>query len=208
MESRKQEGVEEGSVGHSSISFSIQNKNWKSVSIFDYPIFFFLHNGWMFHNFFPVLPCDQKWKINKERKKQLLFSTVNIKTTNQSIDILVISAKTVFESSVSYNDVTELEENSKFNVAINFQFLVFGGRIDQLITVQVTKVPRGEDLSAEVPRRGGEGGGKRLEGEERVLVLVVLVHAALIFRTYLAWAGMCLKVGDERSTCVEPTVFF
>ena len=38
---------------------------------------------------------------------------------------------------------------------------------------------------------GGEGGGKRLEGEERVLVLVVLVHAALIFRAYLAWAGMC-----------------
>ena len=85
----------------------------------------------------------------------------------------------------------KLEENSKLNVAINFQFLVFGGRIDQLITVQVTKVPRGEDLSAEVPRRGGEGRGKRLEGEERVLVLVVLVHAALIFRAYSAWAGMC-----------------
>ena len=44
----------------------------------------------------------------------------------------------------------KLEENSKLNVAINFQFWVFGGRIDQLITVQVTKVPRGEDLSAEV----------------------------------------------------------
>ena len=85
----------------------------------------------------------------------------------------------------------KLEENSKLNVAINFQFLVFGGRIDQLITVQVTKEPRGEDLSAEVPRRGGEGRGKRREGEERVLVLVVVVHAALIFRAYLAWAGMC-----------------
>ena len=49
--------------------------------------------------------------------------------------------------------------------------------VEELITVQVTKVPRGEDLRAEVPRRGGEGRGKRLKGGERVLVLVVLVHA-------------------------------
>ena len=69
--------------------------------------------------------------------------------------------------------------------------LSFWFSVEELITVQVTKVPRGEDLSAEVPRRGGEGRGKRLKGGERVLVLVVLVHAALIFRAYLAWAGMC-----------------
>ena len=48
-----------------------------------------------------------------------------------------------------------LEENSKLNVAINFQFLLFGVRIDQSIALQVTKVPKGEDPSAEVPRRGG-----------------------------------------------------
>ena len=59
--------------------------------------------------------------------------------------------------------------------------------VEELITVQVTKVPRGEDLSAEVPRRGGEGRGRRLKGGERVLVLVVLVHAALI--SGLTWPG-------------------
>ena len=48
-----------------------------------------------------------------------------------------------------------LEENSKLNVAIKFQFLLFGVRIDQSIALQVTKVPKGEDPSAEVPRRGG-----------------------------------------------------
>ena len=47
-----------------------------------------------------------------------------------------------------------LEENSKLNVAINFQFLLFGIKIDQSIALQVTKVPKGEDPSAEVPRRG------------------------------------------------------
>lgn len=34
-----------GGVGHSSISFSIQNKHWKSMSLFDFWMFFFLHNG-------------------------------------------------------------------------------------------------------------------------------------------------------------------
>ena len=48
-----------------------------------------------------------------------------------------------------------LEENSKLNVAINFQFFFFFGiSIDQSIALQVTKVPKGEDPSAEVPRRG------------------------------------------------------
>ena len=49
-----------------------------------------------------------------------------------------------------------LEENSKLNVAINFQFFFFffGISIDQSIALQVTKVPKGEDPSAEVPRRG------------------------------------------------------
>ena len=54
---------------------------------------------------------------------------------------------------VNYNDVN-LEENSKLNVAITFQFLFFGIRIDQSIAFQVTKVTKGEDPSAEVPRRG------------------------------------------------------
>ena len=60
-----------------------------------------------------------------------------------------------------------LEENSKLNVAINFQFLFFGIRIDQSIALQVTKVPRGEDSSAEVPKRGGRRrdlNGRKKEG--------------------------------------------
>ena len=48
-----------------------------------------------------------------------------------------------------------LEENLKLNVAITFQFLFFGIRIDQSIAFQVTKVTKGEDPSAKVPR-GGE----------------------------------------------------
>ena len=48
------------------------------------------------------------------------------------------------------------EENSKLNVVINFQFLFFGIRIDQSIAFQLTKIPKGEDPSAEVPKRGGE----------------------------------------------------
>ena len=56
-------------------------------------------------------------------------------------------------SFVNYNDVN-LEEYSKLNVAINFQVLFFGIRIDQSIALQVTKILKGEDPSAEVPRRG------------------------------------------------------
>ena len=56
-------------------------------------------------------------------------------------------------SFVNYNDVN-LEEYSKLKVAINFQFLFFGKRIDQSIALQVTKILKGEDPSAEVPRRG------------------------------------------------------
>ena len=56
-------------------------------------------------------------------------------------------------SFVNYNDVN-LEEYSKLNVTINFQFLFFGIRIDQSIALQVTKILKGEDPSAEVPRRG------------------------------------------------------
>ena len=81
--------------------------------------------------------------------------------------------------------------NSKLNVAINFRFLFFGVKIDQLITLQVIKVPRGEDPRVEVPRWGGEGRGKRRKRGGRVLAFVVLVHAALIFRAYLACTGMC-----------------
>ena len=38
----------------------------------------------------------------------------------------------------------------------------FGQRIDQSIMLKVTKVPTGEDPSAEVPRRSG--GGEGVEG--------------------------------------------
>ena len=48
------------------------------------------------------------------------------------------------------------EENSKLNVVINFQVLFFGIRIDQSIAFQLTKIPKGEDPSVEVPKRGGE----------------------------------------------------
>ena len=70
------------------------------------------------------------------------------------MDILAIRGKTVSAVFLNYNDVN-LEENSKLNVAINFQFLFFGIRIDQSIALQLTKVTKGEDPSAEVPRRGG-----------------------------------------------------
>ena len=76
-----------------------------------------------------------------------------------------------------------LEENSKLNVAINFQFLFFGIRIDQSIALQLTKVPRGEDPSAEVPKRGG--GRSDLSGREGGSGLL-LVYASLINRAYLA----------------------
>ena len=62
-------------------------------------------------------------------------------------------------------------------IAINFQFLFFGRRIDQSITLQVTKVPRGEDPSAEMPRRGGVR-GERTEGgrkEEGAFYLSMLI---------------------------------
>ena len=48
-----------------------------------------------------------------------------------------------------------LEENSKLNIAITFHFLFFRITIDQSIAFKVTKVPKGEDPSAGVPRRGG-----------------------------------------------------
>ena len=70
-----------------------------------------------------------------------------------------------------------LVENSKLTVAINFQFLFFEIRIDQSIALKLTKVLRGEDPSAEVPKRGGgrrdlsgKGGGRGL----------LLVYASLI----------------------------
>jgi len=69
------------------------------------------------------------------------------------MDILAIRGKTISAVIVNYNDVN-LEGNSKLNVVINFQFVFFGIRIDQSIALQLTKVPRGEDPSAEVPQEG------------------------------------------------------
>ena len=79
-----------------------------------------------------------------------------------------------------------LEEDSKLNVVINFQFVFFGIRIDQSIALQLTKVPRGEDPSAEVPRRGG--GRRDLSGKEGERALL-LVHASLIYRAYFGLDG-------------------
>ena len=79
-----------------------------------------------------------------------------------------------------------LEEDSKLNVVINFQFVFFGIRIDQSIALQLTKVPRGEDPSAEVPRRGG--GRRDLSGKEGERALL-LVHASLIYRAYFGPDG-------------------
>ena len=59
-----------------------------------------------------------------------------------------------------------LEKKLKIECCDQFSIFVFGRRIDQSITLLVTKVPRGEDPSAEVPRRsgGGGGGGRRETG--------------------------------------------
>ena len=76
-----------------------------------------------------------------------------------------------------------LEEDSKLNVVINFQFVFFGIRIDQSIALQLTKV---EDPSAEVPRR--RGGRRDLSGKEGERALL-LVHASLIYWAYFGLDG-------------------
>ena len=49
------------------------------------------------------------------------------------------------------------------NVAINFQFLFLGEELINIM-LEVTKVPTGEDPSAEVPRKSGGGRGRRETG--------------------------------------------
>ena len=78
------------------------------------------------------------------------------------------------------------EENSKLNVVINFEFVFFGIRIDQWIALQLTKVRRREDPSAEVPRRGG---GCRDLSEKEGERALLLVHASLIYRAYFGLYG-------------------
>ena len=75
----------------------------------------------------------------------------------------LFAGKSFPQSSVNYNDVN-LEKKLKMECRDQFSIFVFGRRIDQSITLQVTKVPRGEDPTAEVPRRSGGGGGRRVEG--------------------------------------------
>ena len=105
----------------------------------------------MFHNFsLPFSPVNKYEKINT----QLLFSTINIKKIIEPWIFQLFAAKPFPRSFVNYNDLN-LQENLKLNVAITFQCLFFGIRIDQSIAFQVTKVTKGEDPSAEVPRRGG-----------------------------------------------------
>ena len=71
--------------------------------------------------------------------------------------------------------------NLELNVAINFQFSFFGRRIDQSITLQATKVPRGEDPSAEMPMRGGvrgkgTEGGRKEEGAFYLSMLITITE--------------------------------
>ena len=98
---------------------------------------------------------------------QLLFSTVNMKKIIEPWIFQLFAGKPFPQSFLNYNDVN-LEENSKLNVAINFQFSFFGIRIDQSIALQLTKVTKGEDPSAEVPRRGGvRAQGLKWEGRRK-----------------------------------------
>ena len=73
-----------------------------------------------------VFPWKQKLEINT----QLLFSTVHdIKTIVEPWILELFAGKPFPQSSVNHNDVN-IVENSKLNVAISFQSLFFGRRID------------------------------------------------------------------------------
>ena len=133
--------------------------------------------------FLPFSPVNKYEKINT----QLLFSTINIKKIIEPWIFQLFAAKPFPRSFVNYNDLN-LQENLKLNVAITFQCLFFGIRIDQSIAFQVTKVTKGEDPSAEVPRDySGKEGGRGL----------LLVHA-----TYIpSFAGLILaQMGMWRCT--------
>ena len=93
---------------------------------------------------------------------------------------LLFAGKPFSRSFVNYSDLN-FEENSKLNVAITFQFLFFRIRIDQSIAFQVAKVPKGEDSSAEVPRRGGVRAyyrdyGRKEEGAFYLSMLRIYPH--------------------------------
>ena len=96
------------------------------------------------------------------------------------MDISAIRGKTV---SAFICQVQCREFGRKFKIKCCDQFLFFGIRIDQSIALQLTKVPRGEDPSAEAPKRGG--GRSDLSGREGGSGLL-LVYASLINRAYLA----------------------
>ena len=80
-----------------------------------------------------------------------------------------------------------LEENSKLNVVINFQFLFFGIRIDRSIALQLTKVPKERTQVQKCPE--GEGEGRRdYSGKEEGRGLL-LFHASLIYRAHFCLDG-------------------
>ena len=62
-----------------------------------------------------------------------------------------------FRSHLLTTDDVNLEKKFKIECCDQFSIFVFGRRIDQSITLQVTKVPREEEPSAEMLRGEGEG---------------------------------------------------
>lgn len=88
-----------------------------------------------------------------------------------------------------------LENSSKLNVVINFQFLFFARRIDQLITFQVTKVPRGEDPSVE-SRGKKRGKVKERKRESGVFLCPLTLSFSLAFPSWsLSFAPSRLPEG-------------
>ena len=72
------------------------------MSIFDFPIFFFLHNGQTgFIIVLPFSPVNKNEKINI----QLLLSTINIKTVVEPYIFSLFAGKQFPQSSVNYYDV-------------------------------------------------------------------------------------------------------
>ena len=70
------------------------------------------------------------------------------------MDILAIRGKTV-SAVICQSQLREFRRKFITECRDQCSIFFFGIRIDQSISFQVTKVPKGEDPIAEVPRRGG-----------------------------------------------------
>ena len=63
---------------------------------------------------------------------------------NQTVYGIYLLAGKPLSRSCVIDDYLNVEESSKLKIAIDFQFFVFGRRIDQSCALQMTKVPQRE----------------------------------------------------------------